>query len=106
MPTERERLIEEMVQRYRRTLERQLQREPQTLDEIEQVVEDVSVELERELEQRILEQVQLPPENQARCPHCGAAARYRATYPRVLLTRHGERVIHRRYFYCTPCAQG
>jgi hypothetical protein len=106
MPTERERLIEEMVQRYRQTLERQLQREPQTLDEIEQVVEDVSVEMERELEQRILEQVEAPPVNQASCPQCRTPARYRATHPRVLLTRHGERVVHRRYFYCPRCAQG
>lgn len=106
MSTERERLIEAMVQRYRQTLERQLQREPQTLDEIEQVVEDVSVEMERDLEQRILEQRQPPPENQARCPRCGARARYRATHPRVLVTRHGELALPRRYFYCSACAHG
>lgn len=106
MSTQRERLIEEMVQRYRHTLERQLQREPQTLDEIEQVVEDVSGEMEQVLEQRILEQREAPAENQACCPRCGNAARYRATRPRVLLTRHGERVLHRRYFYCAACHQG
>lgn len=48
-----EQLIEELVQRYRETLERQLRRDPRTLDEIEQVVEDVSVEMDRVLEQRI-----------------------------------------------------
>ena len=106
MSTERERLIEAMVRRYRQTLERELQREPQTLDEIEQVVEDVSVEMERELEQRILEQRQHPPENQAHCPRCGGRARYRATHPRLLVTRHGEQVLRRRYFYCSACAHG
>lgn len=102
----REQLIEELVQRYRASLERHLRREPRTIDEIEQVVEDVSVEMDRELEQRILDQQPEPPENQAVCPQCGTAARYRARYARGLITRHGERTLCRRYFYCGACKTG
>ena len=55
-PSERDRLIEAMVERYRAVLEQRVPQGPQTLDEIEQTVEEVSVEMERELERRILEQ--------------------------------------------------
>jgi hypothetical protein len=62
--------------------------------------------MDRDLEQAILDRHQPPPENQAHCPQCGQAARYRATYARTLITRHGERVLLRRYFYCGACAHG
>lgn len=105
-PTDRDRLIEELLARYRATLERQLRRDPQTLDQIEQVVEDVGREMDQELERAILDRKQPPPENRARCPQCGQAARYRATYSRTLLTRHGEQCLPRRYYYCRACAHG
>ena len=76
---DRERLIEELVQRYRETLTRHLERDPQTITEIEQVVEDVSVEMDRALEQRILDQPEPRPENQASCPQCHQPGRYRGT---------------------------
>jgi hypothetical protein len=103
---DRERLIEELVQRYRDSLERHLHREPRTIDEIEQVVEDVSVEMDREMEQRILDQQEEPRENQAQCPQCAGVARYRARCARVLITRHGERALRRRYYYCRDCKSG
>jgi hypothetical protein len=105
-PTERERLIEELVERYRQTLGRQLEQDPQTLDQIEQLVEEVSIEMDRALEERLLERPEGPPENQARCPFCPGVGRYRAVHPRTLLTRHGERTLRRRYYYCATCRQG
>lgn len=108
---ERDQLIEEMVQRYRRVLEQRLPEHSQTLDEIEQTVEDVSVEMEQELERRILErQEELGPfpevrENQVRCA-CGAMARYRRPQTRFLVTRHGEGLLLRRYYYCQACRHG
>lgn len=105
-PADRDRLIAQLLARYRTTLERHLPRDPQTLEQIEQVVEDVSREMDRDLEQAILDRRQPPAENQAGCPQCGQAARYRATYARTLITRHGERVLPRRYFYCGACAHG
>jgi hypothetical protein len=86
---DRQRLIEEMLARYRHILERRLPLGLKKLDQIEQTVEEISQELERELEQRILEQRQAPPDNRACCPSCGAFARYRGMQERSLLTRHG-----------------
>src|SRR5690349_7506526 len=108
MAADRQRLIEEMVQRYRSVLEQRVPQGPQTLDEIEQTVEEVSVEMERELERRIVEQHEHLPErkeNQARC-HCGAMARYRDRRLRLVVTRHGEGFFSRRYYYCRACQHG
>src|SRR5690349_18303345 len=105
-PTERERLIAELVEQYRQSLGRQLEQDPQTLDQIEQLVEEVGVEMDRALEERLLQRPAGPPENQARCPFCPGYGRYRAVHPRTLLTRHGERTIQRRYYYCALCRQG
>lgn len=104
--SDRQRLIEEMLARYRQILERRLPLGPQKIDEIEQTVEDISQELERELEQSILDQQQTPPENRACCPRCGASARYRGLEARSVITRHGERRLLRRYYHCGACHDG
>ena len=101
-------LIERLVEQYRTSLRRHLRREPRTIDEIEQVVEDVSAEMDRHLEEAILEHQppSRPEDNQLRCPHCPGWARYRRSVPRTLLTRHGERRLVRRYYYCSTCGRG
>jgi hypothetical protein len=104
--SDRQRLIEEMLARYRQILERRLPSGPQKIDQIEQTVEEISQELEQELEQRILEHQETPPDNRACCPRCGAAARFRRMEARCVLTRHGERRLHRRCYYCRPCKKG
>jgi hypothetical protein len=108
-PEERERLIEEVLARYRQVLRQRLEKEPQTLDEIEQAVEDVSQVMEDELERRLLkhkERPEIPEENQACCPRCGQWGRYRATETRELITRHGEHSLARRRYYCRHCRRG
>jgi hypothetical protein len=106
---ERERLIDEVVTRYRQLLHQHLTDEPQTLDEIEQAVEEISQVMEDELERRLLkrkEQPELPEENRAACPQCGGWGRYRATEKRTLITRHGEHTLARRRYYCRHCRKG
>jgi len=108
-PEERERLIDEVLARYREVLRQRLADEPQTLDEIEQAVEDVGQVMEDELERRLLkhhEQPEIPEENQAACPRCGQWGSYRATEPRQFITRHGEHTLARRRYYCRGCRQG
>src|SRR5215212_9584124 len=104
--SDRQRLIEEMLARYRQILERRLPRGPQKIDQIEQTVEEISQELERELEQRILDEQKCPPDNRAGCPRCDASARFRGWEARCVLTRHGERRLNRRYYYCSAYQQG
>jgi hypothetical protein len=103
-----EALIEALVEQYRASLRRALERPPRTITEIEDLVEEVSHQVDRDLEQALLDrQAQAdPPANQARCPHCAGTARYRCRSARTLLTRHGERQLLRRYFYCAVCRRG
>jgi hypothetical protein len=106
---ERERLIEQVLDRYRAVLRDRLATEPQTLDEIEQAVEDISQVMDDELERQLLkrqEQPEIPAENQAACPHCGRGSRYRRTEERQLITRHGEYPLARRWYHCSHCHQG
>jgi hypothetical protein len=106
---ERERLIEAVLARYREVLQQRLRDTPQTLDEIEQAVEDISQTMDDELERRLLKQQErpaVPEDNQAACPQCGGAGRYRATETRQLVTRHREHTLARRRYYCRRCRQG
>jgi hypothetical protein len=103
---ERTQIIDDLVDQYRRVLEQRLPREPQTLDQIEQTVEEISVEMEREVERRIIEEQQPPAPNREACPRCLAPARFRCTYFRQVLTRHGEQPIARPYYYCSACQYG
>jgi hypothetical protein len=106
---EREELAQELSARYAELLRQQLAEEPVTLDQIEQRVEDIGRTMEAELERRLLErreQPAIPEDNQVACPHCGRPARYRAKEARQLITRHGEYVLTRRRYYCSPCREG
>jgi hypothetical protein len=108
-PEERERLVEEVLARYRDVLRQRLEKEPRTLDEIEQAVEDVSQVMDDELERRLLrrqERPEVPAENQAACPRCGGRGRYHDREPRQLMTRHGEYTLVRRRYYCVACRHG
>jgi hypothetical protein len=106
---ERERLIEQVLDRYRDVLRDRLVQEPQTLDEIEQAVEEISQVMDDELERQLLkqqEQPEIPAENRAACPQCGGWSRYRRTAVRQLITRHGEYSLARRRYHCSRCHQG
>lgn len=106
--SDRDRLIEDLLGRYRKVLDRRLPRdasEPKTLDEIEDLSEEIGQDMHREVERLIIEQREGPPENQARCG-CGATARYRSCLARVVITRHGELTLRRRYYYCPSCQRG
>jgi len=106
---ERERLIEEVLARYRELLQQRLAEEPQTLDEIEETVEEIGQTMEQELERRLLEykeKPERPADNHAACPYCGGWGRYRTTEERQLLTRHGAHTLARRRYYCRHCRTG
>src|SRR6476661_4907157 len=102
LPVDRQQQIEAVLSRLRQLLEQRWPTTPQTIDQIEQTVEEISQELERELEERILPEQEPSHENQSRC-RCGAWARYRRTVARRLVTRHGERSLARRVYYCATC---
>lgn len=104
--SQQDRIREEVLARLRLLLDANLPIGPKTLSQIEQAVEEISRDLARELERRLIQDQETTTENQASCPHCGGAARYRGRGERRLLTRHGEITVARRYYSCPSCRHG
>ena len=107
----RQQLVETLTERFRQEVDQSLdeleqQGVPVTLDRIESVVTQVKERLGRELQQGILDQQPEPPENRAACPACHARARFRETRARLLVTRHGEAQLARRWYHCPQCRRG
>lgn len=110
-PRERQEFVDALTQRFRELVEQslaELEQEgvPVTLDRIESTVTQIKERLGRELQQEILEQQPDAPENRQACPRCAGSTRFRACSERLLLTRHGEVRLRRRWFYCPPCQAG
>jgi hypothetical protein len=107
----RQQFVDALTERIRQEVERSLdeleqQEIPVTLDRIENLVTQVKERLGRELQQGILDQQPDPPENRAACPSCRAPARFRESRARLLLTRHGEARLARRWYHCVHCGAG
>lgn len=100
------RLREEVLARFRQLMDQRLPTGPQTLQQIEQTVAEITREVSRELERRLLDEQEPSPDNQATCPHCTKPDRYRGRVARMLLTRHGEQSLVRRYYSCSSCQTG
>jgi len=73
---------------------------PVTMDQIEEVVERAKTLIGRELAQRIVDRQPDDPANQSRCPACGDGGRLHSRARRLLLTRHGEIALCRRWYRC------
>jgi hypothetical protein len=102
----RKALIEQALDEYRRRLETELPDDAATLDEIESAVAKIQREISRDLQRRLVEErKQSARDNRVPCP-CGAHARYRDEQRRCLITRHGELVFLRPYYYCHACQTG
>jgi hypothetical protein len=107
----RRQFVEAVMTRLRAEVDRHLDQlellgEAVTLDRIESVVTEVKERLGRELQQGILDQQPEPPGNQAACPTCQARARFREARLRLLVTRHGEAELTRRWYHCHSCRAG
>jgi hypothetical protein len=106
MATDRRALIEEMGREFMRRLDAELPEGPLTLEQIETVVEEVSREQNAVVVERLIREQTPPPTNQAGCPQCGSAARYKSTVERQVLTIHGSRTLSRRWYVCSHCRHG
>ena len=98
----------ELTDLFRRELERgldALEGEAVTMDRIEETVERVKTEVGREVTQRILDRQPDEASNRAACPTCGQDARFHSTIRRLLITRHGEASLVRRWYRC-GCGRG
>jgi hypothetical protein len=107
----RQQFVDTLTERIRQEVERSLdeveqQGEPVTLDRIESLVTQVKDRIGRELQQGILDRQLEPPGNRVACPACGEPARFRERRARLLVTRHGEARLTRRWYHCSHCDAG
>jgi len=108
METQQE-FVDSLMARIRAEVERgiaELEKDgPATLDQIEEIVERAKTVIGGELTQRIVDREPDSAANQAACPACGGCGRFHSRVQRVLLTRHGEIRLCRRWFRC-GCGHG
>ena len=100
--------VDKLTARFRRELElglKELEGQPVTMDRIEDLAEQVKTRIGRELAQRILDRQPDEQANQAGCPTCEGQARFHSQVHRLLITRHGEVRLARRWYRC-GCGQG
>jgi hypothetical protein len=109
--TRRREFVDVLTDRFREEVERGLDEleqsgVPVTLDRIESLVTQVKERLGRELQQGILDQQPDAPENRTACPTCHGHSRFRERRKRLLVTRHGEAHLARRWYHCAACQAG
>src|SRR5579871_4290907 len=86
---DRQALIDQMTQRFRKKLEEHYTDDNATLEQIEEAVEKIGQAILPELQQKLTnKRAKKPRDNQRACP-CGGKARYRGQESKTLVTRHG-----------------
>lgn len=103
---DRQALIEQMTECFRKKLEEEYTDDTATLEQIEEAVERIGQAILPELQQKLTtKRAKKPRDNQSACP-CGGRARYRGLETRTLLTRHGLLPWTRPTYYCSACGKG
>lgn len=103
---DRQALIDQMTERFRKQLEEQFTDDTATLEQIEEAVERIGKAILPELQKQLVnKRAKKPRDNQASCP-CGGKARYRCLQTKTLVTRHGLLPWTRPTYYCNRCRQG
>lgn len=103
---DRQALIDQMTERFRKKLEEEYTDDNATLEQIEDAVERVGKDVLPELQKQLTNQrANKPRDNQTACS-CGAKARYRGLETKTLVTRHGLLSWTRPTYYCSACRTG
>lgn len=103
---DRQALIDQMTQRFRKKLEEQYTDDTATLEQIEEAVEKIGQDILPELQRKLTnKRAKKPRDNKIDCS-CGKKARFRGRETRTLVTRHGLLPWTRATYYCDACGKG
>lgn len=103
---DRQALIDQMTERFRKKLEAEYTDDNATLEQIEEAVDRVGQDVLPELQKQWTnKRGKKPRDNQTTCS-CGAKARYRGLETKTLVTRHGLLPWTRPTYYCSACRKG
>jgi hypothetical protein len=103
---DRQALIDQMTERFRKKLEEQYTDDTATLEQIEEAVERIGQDILPELQKKLTHQrAKKPRDNKIDCS-CGKKARFRGMETKTLITRHGLLPWRRATYYCDACRNG
>jgi hypothetical protein len=103
---DRQALIDQMTERFRKKLEEHYTDDTATLEQIEEAVERIGQEILPELQKKLTNQrAKQPRDNKIDCS-CGKKARFRGMETKTLITRHGLLPWKRATYYCEGCRKG
>ena len=103
---DRQALIDQMTERFRKKLEEQYTDDTATLEQIEEAVEKIGQAILPELQQKLTnKRAKRSRDNKIDCS-CGKKARYRGMETKTLITRHGLLSWRRPTYYCDGCRKG
>jgi hypothetical protein len=103
---DRQALIDQMTERFRKKLEEQYTDDTATLEQIEEAVERIGQDILPELQKKLAnKRAKKSRDNKIDCS-CGKKARYRGMETKTLITRHGLLEWTRPTYYCDACRNG
>lgn len=103
---DRQALIDQMTERFRKKLEEEYTDDNATLEQIEEAVERVGQDILPELQQKLAnKRAKKARDNKIDCT-CGSQARYRGMETKTLITSHGLLAWTRPTYYCGACRTG
>jgi hypothetical protein len=105
--SEKRRELEELAARLARELVAERFGDGEmTLEQMEEALAAVKRELGERLQRAWIEEQEPKAEHRAPCCGCGQPARFLGSRERLLVTRHGECCLRRRYYHCACCREG
>ncbi len=103
---DRQALIDQMTERFRKKLEAEYTDDNATLEQIEEAVDRVGKDVLPELQKRLTnKRAKKPRDNKIDCS-CGHKARFRGMETKTLITGHGLLAWTRPTYYCDACRRG
>ena len=103
---DRQTLIDQMTERFRKKLEEHYTDDTATLEQIEEAVERIAQDILPELQKKLTnKRARKSRDNKIDCS-CGKKARYRGMATKTLITRHGLLEWSRPTYYCEACRHG
>lgn len=103
---DRQALIDQMTERFRKKLEEEYTDDTATLEQIEEAVERIGKAVLPELQQKLTnKRAKKSRDNKIDCS-CGSKARFRGMETKTLITRHGLLAWTRPTYYCDTCRKG
>jgi hypothetical protein len=101
--SDKDAIIEAVLNKMRKQLEEQISDQDQTLDQIEETATRIGRAVSQEVERQVTKQQNKRPRSPKQACSCGALVRYKGEQSRQIVTRNGVLTWKRACYYCAAC---